>query len=153
MMDRQTPPPRIRSRILLSLLVPGLAFIAVWYFMTASGRERSRLIEKGVHVPGRLIAVEETGTLINRSPQLLLTMEFRRLNGRLDTAQTKFVPGLRRIQYFQPGVEITVAYDTAEPKNATLFDFKNGTADASAGTIDSLRRANDSLKREIGKSK
>jgi hypothetical protein len=57
---------------------------------------------------------------------------------------------------FQPGAEIVVAYDTAEPGNVTLVEFKNGSAgasDASARTIDSLRRVTDSLKKEIGKSK
>ncbi|MEP7219634.1 MAG: DUF3592 domain-containing protein [Bacteroidota bacterium] len=157
MMEDQTPRPRprIRLNILLGILIPAIAFGVVWYLTIESGRQRHALIDKGVHVPGRLIAVEETGNLINRSPQLLLTMEFTRLNGRLDTAQTKFVPGLRRIQLFQPGAEIVVAYDTAEPGNVTLVDVKNasGASDASARTIDSLRRVTDSLKKEIGKSK
>ncbi|MEO5931209.1 MAG: DUF3592 domain-containing protein [Candidatus Kapaibacterium sp.] len=158
MMEDQTPRPRprIRLNILLGILIPAIAFAVGWYLTTESGRQRHALIDKGVHVPGRLIAVEETGNLINRSPQLLLTMEFARLSGRLDTAQTKFVPGLRRIQLFQPGAEIVVAYDTAEPGNVTLVDVKNGSAgasDASARTIDSLRRVTDSLKKEIGTSK
>jgi hypothetical protein len=137
------------------LLVVGLP---IWFMIFAPRIRHERLEKHGVRVPGRLLNVEETGTEVNDSPELELTIEFRRADGRLDTAKTDFVPSLRSIHLFQPGVAIVAAYDSTDPHEITLVDFRDTppteSVPASAThVVDSLRHAADSLQEELRKAR
>ena len=151
MNDATNPSPKKRAVRLFGLGTLLLVGLPLWFFFIGPRMRHERLEKSGVRAPGRLLNVEETGTEINDSPELELTIEFRRADGRLDTATTDFVPNRRSLHLFQPGVDIVAAYDSSDPHEVTLVDFRStappGFAPASA--VDSLRRVNDSLEREL----
>ncbi|MBS1914228.1 MAG: hypothetical protein JST22_19725 [Bacteroidetes bacterium] len=166
-MDPETPVTddpgslkRSKRPLLFGLLIPAIVLLPLWFFFLGPKLRQDRLEEHGVHVPGRLIDVEETGTIVNDSPQLKLVIEFRRLDGHLDTATTTFVPSLRSVHFFQPGVAVTAAYDSTDPHEITITDISTGPAAApaaapavqtppvpnAAAIQDSLRRTLDSVR-------
>lgn len=145
---------------LLGLAIPALGVGLAWYFIFGPMHHHSELAETGTRAPGRLLSVEETGTVINDSPELHLKIEFRRADGVLDTSETDFVPSLRSLSMFQDGVGVTAAYDPKDPDDITVVDLSTGpgfgtTAPAApiVPGLDSLRRANDSLARELERVK
>jgi hypothetical protein len=158
MIDDTSRPPKRRKlwvMVLVSLLIP---LLGIWFFFLGPKMRRDRLIEKGVHVPGRLLDVEETGTMVNHSPELALTIEFTRPDGRRDTATTDFVPKQSSLYKFQPGAAITAAYDPEDPKDITLVSIESpggfpGAHSPAGMDADSLRHVADSLQEELRKMK
>jgi Protein of unknown function (DUF3592) len=144
--------------LLLSLILPLGGFAIMWFVFMRPMEEREKLRETGLKAPGRLLDVETTGTSYNKSPELELTVEFRRKDGVLDTATTYFVPVKRMLYRYHPGVDVTVAYNPANPDEVTI-DGIAGPGDAPAGhtashggavpdgEVDALRRTTDSLRR------
>jgi hypothetical protein len=104
--------------------------------------------------------VEETGNMVNDSPELKLTVEFTRKDGVLDTATTRFIPSIRQQYLFQDGVGVTAAYDPDDPHDVTIVDLDKPAIpglrsvaptrrDAIDSMADSLRRVGDSLRKQI----
>ncbi|HVZ41538.1 MAG TPA: hypothetical protein VHI13_19815 [Candidatus Kapabacteria bacterium] len=162
-MDPETPVTdnpgslkRSKRPLLFGLLIPAIVVLPLWFFFLGPKLRQDRLEEHGVHVPGRLIDVEETGTIVNDSPQLKLVIEFKRLDGHLDTATTTFVPSLRSVHFFQSGAAVTAAYDSTDPHEITITDISTGPTTApgiqtvpapnTAAIQDSLRRTLDSMR-------
>lgn len=141
----------------LGLIIPLLVLAPLWFFFIGPQMRHDRLAEKGIHVPGRLLDVEETGTVVNDSPELNLVVEFTRKDGVLDTAETDFVPSLRSMHFFQPGAMVTAAYDPEDPEEITIINFQTPSTMPSTAMpgippgydrmIDSLKRMADSLLR------
>jgi hypothetical protein len=135
------------------------AFLPFWFFIFGPQMRHDKLLEKGVRAKGRLLAVEESGTVINDVPELELTVEFRRAHGTLDTATTDFVPTMRTLHMYQEGIAVTAAYDPDDPDELTIAELSTtpmqytvgGTAAATAA--DSLARLADSLRRELDQIK
>lgn len=100
-----------------------IALGMVWYFFIGPQIHHDRLVKHGVQAPGRLLDVEETGTTINDSPELELTIEFQLKDGRLDTSVCTFTPSLRSIHLYQPGTSVTAAYDAEDPDEITIVSL------------------------------
>jgi hypothetical protein len=140
---------------LFIFLVVGLP---IWFFFIAPQLKHNRLVDKGVRAPGRLLSVEESGTVVNESPELELVVEFTRKDGVLDTSTTDFVPSLRTLHMFQPGVSVTAAYNPEDPDEITVVELgtspmqvtmPDGTTYSAQSVADSLRRTTDSLRRAL----
>jgi|GEM_PF-2196341 len=151
--ESQQQAPKSRGGYLLGLIIMVAVLLPIWFFFLGPKLRHDRLVEKGVRAQGRLISVEETGTVVNDSPELELVAEFTRKDGVLDTATTDFVPSLRSLHMYQPGTGVTVAYDPDDPEEITIVSLGVVVPDVSVhlpqlnGTIDSLRRTMDSLRR------
>jgi hypothetical protein len=109
-----------------------------------------------------LLSVDESGTSVNDVPELELVVEFTRKDGTLDTAETDFVPSMRTLHMFQPGVGVMAAYDPEDPSEITITQISDGPASvggapmgvmSSGPNADSLKRVSDSLKLEIERLK
>lgn len=145
--------PKRRFTWILGLFIPTMVVLPLWFFFIGPRMRHDRLVEHGIKASGRLLAVEETGTVVNDSPELELTVEFRRSDGVLDTATTDFVPSLRSLHLFQPGVSVTAAYDAEDPEEITVVDLSTGAAPSiapvsapSSSSVDSLQHVADSLR-------
>lgn len=158
-----TSKPRARwGPAAIGVIIAALALLPFWFFVFAPQIRHDELLENGVRGRGRLLTVEETGTVINEVPELELVVELQRADGTLDTATTDFVPTRRSLHLFQDGAAVTVAYDPEDPAELTIVDLTTspvqyvGTQPA-AGTspgampasADSLRRLADSLRVEL----
>jgi Protein of unknown function (DUF3592) len=145
-----------RGCSLVGVLGLGTVLLPIWFFFIGPMIKHNRLVENGVKAKGRLLSVEETGNVVNDSPELELVVEFMRQDGVLDTATTDFIPSLRSLHFYQAGVNVTAAYDPEDPDEITVVDLESGPAPrvitipsdngAAGGIADSLRRVSDSLK-------
>jgi hypothetical protein len=133
----------------------------IWFFFIGPQMRHDRLAEKGIRAPGRLLAIDESGTVINDVPELELLVEFTRKDGTLDTAETDFVPSRRTLHMFQEGTGVIAAYDPEDPNEITLLEVSDGKpAPGTSGMgvmsspdVDSLRHVADSLTAEMEKLK
>jgi hypothetical protein len=142
----------------VALFMVGIVVLPIWFFFVGPMIRHDRLEKNGVRAPGRLLAVDETGTVVNDSPELELTIEFRQADGTLDTSTTDFVPSRRTLHYYQPGTSVTAAYDPEDPDEITVLELNSSpmqtvsetiATPSSTSTVDSLMRAVDSLRREV----
>ncbi len=166
-MMTEQPTAKRGKKWILGLIIPAFVFLMVWYFFIGPSVRHNRLVEHGIKAEGVLIGVEETGTVVNDSPELELTIQFHRADGTLDTATTDFVPSLRTLHMFQEGVPVVAAYDSTDPEEITVVSLGSApvatqpapgagqaTTQAPAATpanssakVDSLMRVADSLRR------
>jgi hypothetical protein len=141
-------------------VILAVTVLPIWFFFIGPQLRHDRLEKNGVRANGRLINVDETGTVVNDSPELELTVEYTRADGTLDTAVTDFVPSRRSLHMFQNGVAVKAAYDPEDFDEITVLELggspmqivstPNSTPTPSSdATVDSLRRALDSLRREV----
>jgi hypothetical protein len=130
-----------------------LGLLPFWFLMIAPAMRHDRLTEKGVRAKGRLLSVEETGTVINDVPEIELVVEFTRADGVLDTTTTDFVPTMRSLHLFQTGTQVTAAYDPEDPDELTIIELTTSpmqfTASPSTSAADSIARVADSLRQEL----
>lgn len=124
-MKTDSRPPKT-VKLFLGILIPVAVGAVFWYIMEVPRAQRERIIENGIHVPGRLLSVEETGARINKSDELELVIEFQRKDGVLDTSATDFVPARRLQRLFVPGAPVTVAYNSANPDEIALVTINTG---------------------------
>lgn len=157
-MSDSTAPKKSRAGAVIGVtMLVATVGLPLWFFFIGPQLRHDRLLEHGVRAQGRLLDVEETGTVVNDSPELELTIEFRRTDGTLDTAVTDFVPSLRSLHMFQPGIAVTAAYDAEDPEELTIVELSSSPMQlisspapaASSPSVDSLARVADSLRREI----
>ncbi len=151
----------------LLVLIPAMVLLPLWFLFLGPKLRHDKLLKNGRQVSGRLLDVEETGTVINDSPELEIVVEFKREDGILDTSTTDFVPSLRSIHLFQTGSRAVVAYDPEDPEEITIVSLGGSedappapgssapamerTVDSLRQIADSLRRVGDSLRRETGR--
>lgn len=140
---------------MLGLMIPATVLLPLWFFFIGPQLRHDRLVENGVQVQGLMIDVEETGTVVNDSPELEVTVAFTRKDGTLDTASCDFVPSRRSLHHFNPGVAVMIAYDPEDPEEITLVELNTATPTApqvntSAGTsIAEEQRKSDSLRKAL----
>jgi hypothetical protein len=153
-------PSRKKKPIWLMILFPLLiTALPLWFIFIGPQIRHDRLVEKGIRAPGRLIDLDETGTYVNDSPELELVIELTRKDGTLDTATCDFVPSRRTIHMYQVGAVVTTAYDPEDPEEITLIDIGPPASQTlhmqvpSNASIDSLRRAMDSMAAELKRLK
>jgi hypothetical protein len=156
----EQPQPRKKKPIWLMILFPLLiTALPLWFIFIGPQIRHDRLVEKGVHAPGRLIDLDETGTYVNDSPELELVIEFTRKDGTLDTGTCDFVPSRRTIHMYQVGAVVTASYDPEDPEEITLVDIAPPASQMlqmqapSGASVDSLRRAVDSMAAELKRLK
>jgi hypothetical protein len=127
MADNTSRPSGLRAiparKLALSLILPLIGFAVVWFIFMRPMQERRKLRDTGIRVPGMILDVEATNTRINKSPELELTVEYRRRDGLLDTGKTLFVPTRSMIRRYYPGVAVIVAYDSTQPTHFTIAGF------------------------------
>jgi hypothetical protein len=150
--------PGRKSRVILIAVIAslGVAIAPLWFFWIGPKIKRDALLSHGIRANGVLLRVEETGTSVNRVPELELTTAFTRADGKRDTASTDFVPTMRTLSMYQPGVTVTIAYDSADPHSYTITALNTGDAYSTPGAsgryaspavnADSLQKFNDSLR-------
>ena len=155
-------PARKSPALFVGLGIAACVIAPLWFIFIGPQMRHDRLVEKGIKVPGRLLAVDESGTTINDVTELELLVEFTRKDGKLDTAETDFLPTMRTMHMFQEGAGVVAAYDPEDPSEITITEISDGRAPAGGNAmgvmnngpnVDSLAHLADSLKQEMEKMK
>jgi hypothetical protein len=96
----------------LVVLVVWLGFLLAWQRTDA---RRDTLLTTGVRAPALLVSSRATNTRINNRTVMAHTFESRQA-GRVIRAE------VRAFTHFPPGVEATIAYDSADPAKAVVVE-------------------------------
>jgi fumarate reductase subunit D len=114
----------------LAVLVVLLSLMLAWQRADAV---RERLLASGTRVPATLVSSRATGTRVNRKVVQAHTFESHAA-GRVIRAEA------RAFAHLPVGTEATIAYDTTDPRRATVVEDLD--AMAAAGQLDwqALRR-------------
>jgi hypothetical protein len=96
----------------LAVLVVLFCFMLAWQRTDA---RREALLATGVRVPAQLVSSRATNTRINNRTVMAHTFESRQA-GRVVRAEVK------AFTHFMPGLEATIAYDSADPAKAVVVE-------------------------------
>ena len=70
-MSDTTTTKKSRPWKFLLVIVPiAFTLLPLWFFIFGPQLRHDRLMEKGIRAQGRLLNVDETGTVVNDSPEL-----------------------------------------------------------------------------------
>src|SRR3972149_3495422 len=81
------------------------------YRMFKNMNQNSTLIKTGISAPAVIISAEDTGTTMNESPQVRLTLQVNPAYGPSFRAVTTTFIGRLQIGMINPGASVTVRYD------------------------------------------
>lgn len=121
-----------------------IAFVGaiVWFVFIGPGMRQDRLEKEGIRMKGVLMKAEETGTVVNDHPEYELTVAIQRPNGKIDTAETTYIPSITEAALLQQGVNVMVAVDSTDPKDFTIVAVERmqygGAPAANSPNMDSL---------------
>jgi hypothetical protein len=97
--------------VCVSTLVP-LGVIGFFlYRMFKNMNQNSNLIKTGVSAPAVILNAEDTGTTMNESPQVRLTLQVNPTYGPPFQAVTTTFVGRLQVGMITPGASVTVRYD------------------------------------------
>ena len=97
--------------VCVSTIVPlGVAGFFL-YRMFKNMNQNSALIKTGVSAPAVILNAEDTGTTMNESPQVRLTLQVNPAFGPSFQAVTTTFVGRLQIGMITPGAHVTVRYD------------------------------------------
>jgi hypothetical protein len=78
------------------------------------------VLEQGIPAKAKIIHVQQTGVLVNYSPQVVFQLEVHPPNGVPYEATTKAVIPMVNIPQYQPGTEISVKIDPTNPTRVEI---------------------------------
>jgi len=116
------------------LLITGVVFVAVAWLMLPQFKSliggvtgkvdalaaKSNLAQTGMPATGRLLSVQQTGTLINYNPEVVAMVEVNHPQMGTYQVQTTTVVPQMSIPQFQPGAQVQVRIDPANPQNIAV---------------------------------
>lgn len=78
------------------------------------------VLEQGTAAKAKIISVQQTGVLLNYSPQVIFQLEVHPPNGIPYEATTKTVIPMVNIPQYQPGAEISVKIHPTDPTRVEI---------------------------------
>jgi hypothetical protein len=81
------------------------------YRMFKNTNQNSTLIKTGISAPAVILNAEDTGTTMNESPQVRLTLQVNPAFGPSFQAETTTFVGRLQLGMITPGAPVTVRYD------------------------------------------
>jgi len=97
--------------VCVSTLVPLGVTGFFLYRMFKNMNQNSNLIKTGVSAPAVILNAEDTGTTMNESPQVRLTLQVNPTYGPPFQAVTTTFVGRLQVGMITPGASVTVRYD------------------------------------------
>ena len=106
--------------VCVSTVVPlGLAGFFM-FRMFKNMNQNSGLLKTGISAPAVILNAEDTGTTMNESPQVRLTLQVNPAYGPSFQAVTTTFVGRLQIPLITPGSQVTVRYDPADPTKVAI---------------------------------
>ena len=78
------------------------------------------VLQSGIPAQARIVAVRQTGVMLNHQPQILFDLEVQPPGSAPYRAQAKAVIPMVNIPQFQPGAEVPVKIHPADPNQVAL---------------------------------
>lgn len=106
----------------MTILSVVLIFVIRRFIMKKVGPDRA-VLEQGTTAKAKILNVQQTGMMVNYSPQVILQLEVYPPDGEPYQATTKAVIPIVNIPQFQPGTEVSVKIHPTNPSIVELDYF------------------------------
>jgi hypothetical protein len=90
------------------------------YRMFKNMNQNSSLVKTGISAPAVILSAEDTGTTMNESPQVRLTLQVNPAFGPSFQAVTTTFVGRLQVGMITPGSPCTVRYDPNDPTKVAI---------------------------------
>jgi hypothetical protein len=90
------------------------------YRMFKNMNQNSGVLKTGISAPAVILNAEDTGTTMNESPQVRLTLQVNPAYGAPFQAVTTTFIGRLQIGLITPGASVTVRYDPSDPTKVAI---------------------------------
>ncbi len=113
--------PIVVTIVVLASVVP----MGFWVFKLLTGmhqqaKDEQRILATGHPAQGRIMAAQQTGTLVNNNPQVIFTIQVIPQGGQAyQTQLTKIVPLFEMARY-QVGANVDLRVDPANPMKVAI---------------------------------
>lgn len=101
--------------ILISLII--VAAVMFGLYRTMNPVE----IKNGIEVRGEIVEVSDTGTTLNENPQVILQIQFKRIDGISCNAAMKTIVSRLNAALIRPGCRVDIKYDPNRPERIQLI--------------------------------
>lgn len=119
------PPKVVRiSTALLGLLVvvgfPVVMILSIINPTLQSERQHQKLVQTGIPATATINHIEETGTVINRRPQVRVLMTVQPQDAPAFNSQSTWVFSVRDVQTYQIGTKVNVFFDPEDHETVAV---------------------------------
>ncbi|NVB42445.1 hypothetical protein G6O69_31770 [Pseudenhygromyxa sp. WMMC2535] len=120
---RPPVPVRVASAVLLLAVVIGFPAVIVLAFINPSlqtERLHERLVEEGVPATATITRVQETGTVVNKQPEVQVSVEVQPEDGPAFASQSTWVFSVSDTQSYSAGTKVKVFYDPEDRRAVAI---------------------------------
>lgn len=110
-----------------------VAFVLVFGGMLLRWRVKQRVLQTGVAATATILRVWDTGTRINDNPQVGMLLHVQPATGTPFQAETTETVSIVQMPMFQPGAQLDVKYDPAQPTSVAIVGVISGAGTSGAG--------------------
>jgi hypothetical protein len=114
-------------RILIALLVltvligfPAVMIVSIMNPSLQNERRHERLVRNGTPATATITQVRETGTVINRRPEVQVWLRVQPKDGPVFSSRATWVFSVSDLQTYRVGTEVNVFFDPDDPETATV---------------------------------
>ncbi len=108
---------------IIPVAIVGLVFLIlalVFGRMFLGWRVKQRVLQTGVPATATIVRVWDTGTRINNNPRVGMLLQVQPATGPSFQAEIKETVSVVQMPMFQPGAQLDVKYDPAQPTNVAI---------------------------------
>lgn len=110
-----------------------VVFALVFGGMFLRWRIKQRVLQTGVSATATIMRVWDTGTRINDNPRVGMLLQVQPATGPSFQAEIKETVSIVQMAMFQPGAQLDVKYDPAQPTSVAIVSVITGTGAGMTG--------------------
>ncbi len=124
-----------------------LVFVLVFGAMFLRWRVKQRVLQTGVAATATIVRVWDTGTRINDNPRVGMLLQVQPTTGAPFQAEVKETVSVVQMPMFQPGAQLEVKYDPAQPTSVAIVSVIGGSSTNSGPGLMNREQAEQLLSR------
>lgn len=135
---------------IIPVAIVGLTFVIlalVFGGMFLRWRVKQRVLQTGVAATATIVRVWDTGTRINDNPRVGMLLQVQPTTGAPFQAEIKETVSIVQMPMFQPGAQLDVKYDPAQPTNVAIVSVISGSGASSRPGLMNRQQAEQLLTR------
>ena len=135
---------------IIPVAVFGLMFVIfalVFGGMFLRWRVKQRVLQTGVAATATIVRVWDTGTRINDNPRVGMLLQVQPTTGAPFQAEIKETVSIVQMPMFQPGAQLEVKYDPAQPTSVAIVSVISGSGANSGPGLMNRQQAEQLLTR------
>jgi hypothetical protein len=124
-----------------------LIFVVVFGLMLRRWLIKQKVLQTGVGATATIVSIRDTGTRINDNPVIAMQLQVQPSGAPSFQAEIKETVSILQIPQFQPGAQLEVKYDPAQPTNVAIVSVISGSGASSGPGLMNRQQAEQLLTR------